>query len=382
MHSFDKNREDALSWMNYVEYYDDRHQAGAFWRNFRFSFDDEEVLHIRHGNRAAVIMGGEVWGTGGHAESSRDTGRNRVPAGASVAVTGGAPIELHVRAQSYFEFLEPVSIEVRARNLMTVPLDVSTSLHPEFGSVTVFIRRPDGRILDYRPISCKMAPPQTITLSPRGAADSSDRHSRTIFVSYGRNGFYFDEPGQYYIRAVYHGPGNMLVPSNVLRVRVGHPMNERSDRLAQDVFSDESGTALYLGGSQSSFLADGMNALMQVAEEHQGTLAGAKTAARIARGVGLPFHDVAGGVETRGDAPQAMKLADIAVGTFMKMHLPELNIPLERIVRTRADMLLRAGDVEAARDELRGLARTLSAGNVKPAVIAKIENDASGLTAR
>jgi hypothetical protein len=174
----------------------------------------------------------------------------------------------------------------------------------------------------------------------------------------------------------------MLVPSNVLRVRVGHPMNERSDRLAQDVFSDESGTALYLGGSQSTFLADGMNALMQVAEEHQGTLAGAKTAARIARGVGLPFHDVAGGVETRGDAPQAMKLCDIAVGTFKRLQSPELNIPLERIVRTRADMLLRAGDVEAARDELRGLARTLSAGNVKPAVIAKIENDASGLTAR
>lgn len=393
MHSFDKNREDARSWMNYVEYYDERNGNGAFWRDFGFSFDDEELRHIRHGNRASVIMGGEAWSTGTHAESPRGGDRNRVPPGALNSVAGDVPIEVLVRAQPYFEFLEPVSIEIRTRNLLPIPISVSTSLHPEFGSVTVYIRRPDGRIVEYMPINCKLAEAQTITLSPAGAADSSDRHSRSVFLSYGRFGFYFDEPGQYYIRALYHGLGNVLVPSNVTRVRVGHPKTERCDRMAQDYFSDESGTALYLGGSHSSFLSNGMNTLMAFAEEQSDTLAGAKTAARIARGVGMPFHDIgyrgggvegegAGGTETivrrvtSGDAPQAMKLAAIAVDTFKKLSSPALNIPLERIVRTRADLLLRTGNVEAARDELHDLAGTLTAAGVKPSVVAKIEDDA------
>ena len=31
-------------------------------------FDDEELVHIRHGDRSAVIMGGDDWGSGGHLE--------------------------------------------------------------------------------------------------------------------------------------------------------------------------------------------------------------------------------------------------------------------------------------------------------------------------
>ena len=42
LHSWDKGRPDALSWMNYDWKYDNRNGSGSFWGNFRMRFDDEE----------------------------------------------------------------------------------------------------------------------------------------------------------------------------------------------------------------------------------------------------------------------------------------------------------------------------------------------------
>lgn len=390
LHSFDKNRENARSWMNYDWKYDSLHGEGSYWKDFAFSFDDEELLHIRHGNRSSVIMGGDPWSSGGHAESPPGAEHLHVPPGAMASLSGEVPLEMLVRSQPYFEFLEPVSIEVRARNLLPIPVSISATLHPEFGSVAVYVRRPDGRIVEYMPITCKLARDTSITLSPAGADDASDRHSRTVFVSYGRYGFYFDEPGQYYVRVVYLGPGNMLIPSNVLRLRVGHPNSESADRRAQDFFSYEAGTALYLGGSHSPFLSSGMDTLLSMIEAQGGTLAAAKTAARIARGVGLPFHDLDLDANealpravlrraSSGDAEEALRLTGVAVETFQRHPSPALNITLERVVRTRADMLLRLGEPEQAQTELMALASDLAEGGVKPSVITRITRDAVGI---
>ncbi|HWW61460.1 MAG TPA: hypothetical protein VN181_08845 [Thermoanaerobaculia bacterium] len=394
LHSFDKNRENALSWMNYVESYDALHKEGAFWSGFRFSFDDEELLHIRHGNRSSVIMGGDPFSSGGHAEAPPGAEHLRMPPGAMTSISGEAPLEILVRSEQYFQFLEPVSVEIRARNLLPIPLSVSATLHPEHGSVTIYIRRPDGRIVEYMPISCKLAPDRTVTLGAAGAHDSTDRHSRTVFVSYGRYGFYFDEPGQYSIRAVYHGPGNLLIPSNVQRVRVGHPKTEEADRLAQDFFSYESGVSLYLGGSHSQFLTGGMNTLLDVVDRHAKTLAGAKIAARVARGIGMPFHDFGYDDDavspktmdaepqlslrrsTSGDPEEALRLIDIAMKTFDRHPSARLSIPIERAVRTRAYMLVRMGKPEEARDELIDLAGDLDKAGVKAGVVQQIQRDA------
>jgi hypothetical protein len=390
LHSFDKNRDDALSWMNYPDNYDGIHGPGSFWKNFPFRFDDEELLHIRHGNRSSVIMGGDPWSSGGHAEAPPGSEQSRVPPGAMTSITGDVPLDLRVSSQGYFEFLEPVSIEVRARNLLPVPMIINQSLHPELGSVTVYIRRPDGRIIEYSPISCKVAPDLPLTLAAAGATDGSDRHSRSVFLSYGRYGFYFDEPGQYSVRAVYHGPGNLLIPSNVQRLRVGHPKSARADRIAQDFFSYQSGAALYLGGSHSRFLSSGMDTLLSMIHDEKSSMAGAKTAARIARGVGLPFHDMdveRDGTEapqqpvlqrtTGGDTKLGLQLTELAMQSFQAIHSRELNISMERVVRTRAELLMRTGDEDAAHGAMVALAGYLRGQGVKQRVVEKVESDAA-----
>ena len=57
-HSWEKDRHDALSWMNTDANYDKRNGQGSFWREFVFQFDYDEHVHLRHGKRALVIFGG------------------------------------------------------------------------------------------------------------------------------------------------------------------------------------------------------------------------------------------------------------------------------------------------------------------------------------
>jgi hypothetical protein len=166
--------------------------------------------------------------------------------------------------------------------------------------------------------------------------------------------------------------------------------------MAQDFFSYESGAALYLGGSHSQFLSGGMNTLLSVVDQHGKTLAGAKIAARIARGIGMPFHDLgydAAGAPreaaaeresavrraTAGDPREALRLTDLALKTFRQNPSTRLNIPMERAVRTRADMFLKMGQAEKARDEMTDLASEQRAAGVKLSVVEKIERDADSI---
>jgi hypothetical protein len=70
LHSWDKNRPDALSRMNYDWKYDNRNGTDSFWGNFRMRFDDKDLLHMRPGDRAAVIRGDDPWASGGHLEAA------------------------------------------------------------------------------------------------------------------------------------------------------------------------------------------------------------------------------------------------------------------------------------------------------------------------
>ena len=49
-------RPDSLTWMNYPTR--NREGPSGFYRDFPFEFDDPEVVHLRHGFRQNVIMGG------------------------------------------------------------------------------------------------------------------------------------------------------------------------------------------------------------------------------------------------------------------------------------------------------------------------------------
>lgn len=363
VHSWNKGRSEALAWMNYPQYVTD------FWDNFRFRFDDEELIHIRHGDRASVIMGGDPWASGSHLEA---------PPGAMAQIQGEAPVELLLRSKEYFEFMEPVAIEFRLRNLVdNLPLELDTRLSPEYGSVIVYVRRPDGRTLEYAPILCKFGTPRIETLQPsKGATLGEDRYSEDVFLSYGKYGFYFDEPGEYLVRAVYQGVGDMLIPSNIHRVRIGKPLTKEEDRMAQDFFSYQAGMSLYLNGSHSSHLSGGIRVLESVAERYKDTLLGVKVATTLADCAARPFFRIKDRVLTKtqsADPEKALALTEPALALYRREKVKSLNIAYHQLVRGRAGYMVTLGRNAEAKKEVATLRKDLAAREVNESVINQIK---------
>ena len=375
LHSWNKNRPDALSWMNYDWKYDQRNGPNSFWSNFRFRFDDEELTHIRHGDRASVIMGGDPWSSGSHLED---------PPGIHSQVDGQAPIELLLRSKEYFEFMEPVSIELRLRNLLpNLPLYLDTRLNPEFGSVIIHIRRPYGRMLMYAPICCKLATPRITVLMPLiEGVEGEDRYSETISISYGVYGFYFDEPGEYLVRALYQGSGDVLIPSNVHRIRIGRPLTKEEDRLAQDFFTYPVGMSLYLNGSRSPFLAKGADVLEDVADQYKGSYLGAKAAMTMANSYSQPFFRVRENIlyeEFPPDPEKALALTDSVLTLFKKDTAKSNNLSYHQLVRSRTENLVALGKDAQAKREVATLRSNLTKRGVNLPVLQELDDFAASI---
>jgi hypothetical protein len=85
--------------------------------------------------------------------------------------------------------------------------------------------------------------------------------SETAFVHYGQDGFYFDTPGLYRLRARIIAADGSIVLSNILEVRVQSPVTREDDEAADLMFGDEQGTLMYLMGSDFEQLQAGNEAL-------------------------------------------------------------------------------------------------------------------------
>jgi hypothetical protein len=374
MHSWDKGRPDSLSWMNYPQNYDQRNGDGTFWKRFAFRFDDDELIHLRHGNRASVIMGGDPWSSGSHLEA---------PNLAMAQIEGPAPLELIVRSKPYFEFMEPVIVELRLRNLSPhLPVQIDKRLPPEFGGVVIYIQNPDGKVVQYEPVMCAVGFPEPLRLSTAEAEDGSDRYSREVFLSYGSDSFYFDRAGEYRIRAVYQGNGDVLIPSDIHRVRIGVPSDNELDRKAQDYFTHSVGLALYLQGSRSPFLKNGTAVLQQLADQYRTSALGTKLAVTLANGVSKPFYRVVGDnpdetqlkqTET-ADPQQALALTQPALELYRKDDSKSNNLAYSRLVLRRADYFRAVGDASRADGELAQLSNDLANRNANKAVVDKYRN--------
>jgi hypothetical protein len=376
VHSWDKGRPDALSWMNYDWKYDARNGAGKFWERFRFEFDPEELIHLRHGDRASVIMGGDPWATGLHMEA---------PPGAMADLVGEAPVELLLRSKGYFQFMEPVIIEFRIKNTSDLPLELDTQLHPEFGGVIVYIRRPGGRIVEYAPILCKLATPELKVLKPEPeAVEGEDRHSQNVFLSYGTYGYYFDEPGEYLVRAVYQGAGDVLIPSNVHRVRIGRPFSRDEERIAQDFFTYQAGIALYLNGSSSPLpsLKNGMDTLEAMADRYQESPLGAQLSLVLAQNLARPFHRIEDNVRVKtrdADPEEALALTARAMKQQKRDESTFTNISYHQLRRARADLMVAMDEKDEAKKELKTLVGDLKKRGVNQPVLDEIEAYAKAL---
>lgn len=375
LHSWNKGRPSALSWMNYDWRYDAINGANSFWAGFRMRFDDEELVHIRHGDRRAVIMGGDDWGSGGHLDA---------PPLASLEAGPDQPLELIVRAKPYFALMEPVAIELRLRNTTPVPIPIDPRLDPRHGTTMIVVSRPDGTWRDYTSVMCLLDDPAPLTLAPAAtdsAAEGPDRYSEQVPLTFGSAGFVFDLPGTYRIKAVYDD-GTLTAVSEVAAVRVGVPLNRDEDRLAADWFTNAVGLTVALGGSMSPHLSQGRDTLRDAADRFTKTQLGTAAAQVLAAGVGEDFYRREDDKLVRSheaDPEAALELTEPALKAHKAEGDKTTNLAYRSLVEQRVELHVSAGRPAEARKELGSLATALQRRGANPNVVADVKAEAAAV---
>jgi hypothetical protein len=255
------DRPQSLSWMNYPWLYPPTPGApgnpNAFWAAFPFQFDDPELIHLRHGFRNNVIMGGDNFQVGAAVEVPETFDR-------PVEDNTGLNLELSVSKQgSRFLFGEPVTINVKLTSKNGQSKAAHPYLHPSAGLLQIGICDPAGTIKTYRPIIEHCVAADQMRLD-----NANPSYEVSVYCGFGKDGFYFDRTGFYQVRAVYTALDGSKVVSNVLRLRVAHPVTAEDEDVADLFFGRQQGTLLYLLGSDSEHLKRGNDAFNEVLEKH------------------------------------------------------------------------------------------------------------------
>jgi hypothetical protein len=246
------NRPNSLSWMNYPWNYPSG-GATAFWNQFAFQFDNEEVVHLRHAFRKNIIMGGSNFAVG--SALGRDVMADNIRDESGLALS----ISTH---QSSFALGEPVVLQIALGTTDTRGKRVHTWLHPNCGMVKVIISKPSGELVAYEPLIDLLVGGQETTLTTdKPITDSA-------YIGFGKDGFYFGQPGHYRIRASYAALDGSEVLSDILTVRVRYPVTAAEESIADLFMGDEQGTLLYLLGSDDESLQRGNEAFDEMLEKH------------------------------------------------------------------------------------------------------------------
>jgi hypothetical protein len=369
LHSFAKgvnvpSQPDALSWMNYPYSYDalPGKQVGDFWKNFEFQFLDEELVHLRHRELPFVIMGGTPLQVGGEAVLPSGWGeaeqeKRRRPG-------------LRLEAKPVFEFGEPVYIEASLRPPTTGEARVVENVDPAQQWLHILIAKPSGKVVEYRPPMVRDAVPRIKQMR----ADGQPCYD-SIYIGYGRDGFYFADPGTYEIRGFYLGAGGIRVVSNSISIKVLPPPAGEEQAFANNLLGDEQGLIFYFDGSD--FLARGNAGLQeQLLRRPNGA-----TARQIHRCFGLnaarPFkfvtpqktiHVRESSPTTAGRHLEACLELSATTGTS-----PLGNILFREATEKLARIRVSAGDRDRAESLVRNVSKYFAAQGIRRDVLRSID---------
>jgi len=246
------NRPSALSYMNYPWNFPGG--PAAFWAAFPFQFDDLELIHLRHAFRNNIIMGGNPFATGAAVID---------PNVMADAEYDGSGLDFTIQsAHSVYALGEPVVINLALRSHDKRGKIVQPYLHPKGSMTSVAILRPNGQAVLYEPFM------DHLMASTQQFLGGDDVIEESAYIGFGKGGNYFDHPGTYRLRAIYQAADGSQVRSNVVTLRVRHPVTAKEERLAELLTGEEQGALFWLLGSDSESLAAGNAAFKEVLEKH------------------------------------------------------------------------------------------------------------------
>jgi hypothetical protein len=257
-HRFEREvgRADSTSFMNYDWRYLGGDHQDDFWNNFSFTFDPDELSFLRHGPRSAVIPGGDAFhsvrywneGTGGYS-----------PYVPEVPITELTLELTPPQGGRLLQFAQPVFLGLKLTNRTNQAIQLPQGvLDPKGGVLELLVRRSAGVSLrsladaePFRPIlqRCYDTTAAAAVTVPAGGSITGN-----VNLTYGTSGFPFAEPGAYEITALlaFHQQNrDLIVRSQTLPIRIAAPQSIDEDRDAMDLFRDDVGVYMALGGNRN-----------------------------------------------------------------------------------------------------------------------------------
>jgi hypothetical protein len=233
-HPFSRNdnRDSAsTSFMNCIHDYTGR--SKEYWSDFRWEFDDVELIWMRHASRNDVIFGGANW-ISNHLEESNFFIQQE---------SSDIPLLLTIGSNHIYDLGEPVVIELSLTNIGSIPLYVSSRLLSEEEAITVIIRKPDNSYLIYNPpLRIDFTSMQVELLNPKQTMNTS------CDLFYGKHGFLFENPGEYWVRIAFNTFDFGSFFSNPIRIRISATRTQSAEKLAYLLFDQRFGKFKYLNG--------------------------------------------------------------------------------------------------------------------------------------
>jgi hypothetical protein len=236
---------EARSFMNYFFFV-----AGgqkAFFADFEYRFSNQELLFMRHAPARFVRMGDADWfDHHGFQEA---------------AVSVDPPLTLTLRANreaAVFEYMEPVTLELKLKNTSSEPRLVDRRILAENEAMIVIVKKDGSSARQLLPFAQRCYAPETTVLM------SGESMYESLLASVGLNGWEIADPGSYTIQVALR-VGEEDVVSNPLRLLVEPPASRQEEFLGPSFFSEDVGRIIAFNGSRA--LKGGNTVLAQVAEE-------------------------------------------------------------------------------------------------------------------
>jgi hypothetical protein len=157
---------------------------------------------------------------------------------------------------------EPVVVNLRLRSFDRRGRRAHANPHPRTSGTTIAIARPDRRVVRFKPLVDHL-----MSDEPKVLGDGEE-FEESAYIGFGEGGLYFDQPGIYKIRAIYHAPDGSRVMSNVANLRVRHPASAEDNDVADLLLGEEQGALFALLGSDAESLKNGNNAFQTVLAKH------------------------------------------------------------------------------------------------------------------
>ncbi len=365
---------EARSFMNYPYFVNGGETA--FFADFPFRFSDPELLFMRHAPARFVQMGNADW----FDHHGLEQPELEMP-------TSAFQLEVRVnRERPVFEFLEPVTLEVKLTNTGTQPkLVPSTVLDPQ--GVLVILKQKGKPARQWLPYSRQCRQPDTAVLQP----GKSMYEALPVFA--GLNGWDISEPGVYEIQVAVEVDGQP-VTSDPLQLRIAPPRSWDEEDVAQEFFSEDVGRTLTFAGT--AVLTSANEVLRNTVERLPQTRAAVHAAAALATPLAKDYKvlvipegqtamnsvSAAGGI-----VEQRPARVDEAVGLLEdSMSAPGAaetfgHISFRRKAESANNALAESGAVEAAAEMQASLRDVLAERGVLPTVVAEVDERAKELSA-